>query len=241
MLVGPQEQPQDGNQEASSLQFVTQVGRKISVEHVEWDGDLDIAVLHLGEDVPEGLVVGRAIEGAVWQVETQPLGNDPKLTGTVTATQRQFVKGKGRPAIYVVQLQVDQNLGEYKGYSGSPVALQSASGAVIGVLVEQLLSRLSGPIGQPRSATNVLYAIPIQDVLNRFGIAYKLIEPPIQEPLQLARKAHQWTPEDARIRLQVEASPEILRQFPLTSEIYEAWESGQEKPPLAWRKQYKQR
>lgn len=54
------------------------------------------------------------------------------------------------------------------------------------------------------------------------------------EPLQFARKAHQWTIEDARIRLQVEASPEILRRFPLTSEIYEAWESGQEKPPRAW-------
>ena len=169
-----------GNQEASSLHFVSQVGRKISVERVERDDDLDIAVLRLGEDMSEGLVVGQAIEGAAWQVETQPLGNDPKLTGTVTATHRQFVKGQGRPAMYVVQLQVDQNLDEYKGYSGSPVALKLPSGAVIGVLVEQLLSRLSGPIGQPRPATNVLYAIPIQDVLNRFGLTYKLIEPPIQ-------------------------------------------------------------
>ncbi len=169
-----------GNQEASSLQFVTQIGRKISVERVERDDDLDIAVLHLGEDVTEGLVVGQAIEGAAWQVETQPLSKDPKLTGTVTSTHRQFVKSQGRPVIYVVQLQVDQSLGEYKGYSGSPVALQSASGAVIGVLVEQLPSRFPGPSGQPRPATNVLYAIPIQDVLNRFGLTYKLIEPPIQ-------------------------------------------------------------
>jgi nucleoside phosphorylase len=59
-------------------------------------------------------------------------------------------------------------------------------------------------------------------------------QPELLTPLQLARKAHQWTPDDARIRLQVEASPEILRQFPLTSETYEAWESGREKPPRAW-------
>src|SRR6266496_5368100 len=63
------------NQEASSLQFITQAGRRIPVERVEKDDDLDVAVLHLSEDVPEGLAVGRAIEGAAWQVETQPLGN----------------------------------------------------------------------------------------------------------------------------------------------------------------------
>jgi len=167
-------------QEASSFQFVTQAGQKISVERVERDKDLDVAVLHLGEDVAEGLAVGRAVKGAAWQVEAQPLGNDPKLTGTVTDTHRQFVKGQGHPAMYVVQLQVDQILNEYKGYSGSPVALQSASGAVIGVLIQQLPSRFPGPIGQPRPATNVLYAIPIQDVLNRFGLTYKRIEPHIQ-------------------------------------------------------------
>src|SRR6266702_2225698 len=69
-----------GDQEPSSLQFLTEDKRRIPVERVEGDDDLDIAVLHLGEDVAEGLAVSRAVEGAAWQVETQPLGNDPKLT-----------------------------------------------------------------------------------------------------------------------------------------------------------------
>ena len=136
-----------GDQEPSSLQFLTQAGRRIPIERVERDEDLDVAVLHLGEDLAEGLAVGRATEEAAWQVETQPLGNDPKLTGTVTTTRRQFLKQDGGHEIYVLQLQVDQNLDEYKGYSGSPIALKSPTDAVIGVLIEQLRSRLSGPIG----------------------------------------------------------------------------------------------
>ena len=124
-----------GNQEASSLQFVTQDGQRIPVERVERDDDLDIAVLHLGEDVPEGLAVGRAIEG------------DSLAGGDAAARQRSDANGhynrhappirkagRGRHEIYVLQLQVDQNLDDYKGYSGSPVVLKSPSGAVIGVM-----------------------------------------------------------------------------------------------------------
>jgi WD40 repeat protein len=164
-----------GSQEPSCLEFfVPQKNRKIPVERVERDDDLDVAVLHLSEDLSEGLVVDKASEGMTWQVETQPLGNDPMLTGTVTVTRRRFVKSQGRHDIYVLQLQVNQNLDEYKGYSGSPVVLKSPSGAVIGVLVEQILSRLSRQIGQPRPATNVLYAIVIQDVLERFSLTAAL-------------------------------------------------------------------
>ena len=160
-----------GKHEAASLQFVTQAGRRIPVERVERDDDLDVAVLHLSEDVVEGLAVGRAVEGGSWQVESQPRDNDPKLTGTISATRRRLVTQSGHE-IYVLQFQVDQILNDYKGYSGSPVVLKLPTEAVIGVLIEQLRSRLSVPTGQPKPATNVLYAIPIQDVLDRFDLPY---------------------------------------------------------------------
>ena len=128
-----------------------------------------------------GASSGPSCRGGSWQVETQPRGNDPKLTGTINATHGQFVNSQGHE-IYVLQLQVDQNLDDYKGYSGSPVALKLPTGAVIGVLIEQLRSRLSGRLVNPRPATNVLYAIPIQDVLDRFGLTYELIEPLIHVP-----------------------------------------------------------
>src|SRR5215469_15084627 len=156
-------------QEASSIQFATRSGRRIPVEHVIRADDLDIAVLYLGEDVAGGLAKGQAVEGAGWKVETQPLGNDPMLKGVIDATRWRVVKKSGNE-MYVLQLRVNEHLGDYKGYSGSPVMLDSPSGGVIGVLIEQLLSRLSGTIGQSKPATNVLYAIPIQDILDRFDL-----------------------------------------------------------------------
>ena len=52
-----------GDRQPSSLQFVTQDGQAIPVDRVEGDDDLDVAVLHLGEDVPGGLAVGHAVNG----------------------------------------------------------------------------------------------------------------------------------------------------------------------------------
>ena len=155
--------------EASSIQFTTMSGVRNPVERIVRDEELDVAVLYLGQDVPEGLAAGRATERATWQVETQPRSNDPKLTGTINAIRWRLGTQSGHE-IYVLQLQVDQILDDYKGYSGSAVMLNSPSGGVIGILIEQLLSRFSRAIGQPQPATNVLYAIPIQDVLDRFDL-----------------------------------------------------------------------
>ncbi len=168
------------NREAPSLQFATEAGRRVPVERVERDDDRDIAVLHLSEDVPDVLRVGHAVERAAWQVETRPRGNDPQLTGTVSAARRPFKNAQGHETD-VMQLLVEQELGDYRGYSGSPVVLQSppGPGAVIGVLVEQLRWRIPAQNGLPiPPASNLLYAIPIQDVLNQFGITALSVAPP---------------------------------------------------------------
>jgi Trypsin-like peptidase domain len=157
-------------QAAESLHFALGNDRTVAVDRVEGDETLDVAVLHLREKVAEVLAVGHATEGGYWRVEAQPQGNDPLLTGTIDAARRRLVNDKGHQT-EVVQLRVDQELGDYKGYSGSAVALQSPRGVVVGVLVEQLRWRLPSPAGQPRPAANVLYAIPIQAILDRFGLA----------------------------------------------------------------------
>ena len=80
-----------GDREPSSFQFLTKDKRRIPVERVERDNELDIAVLHLSEEVAEGLAVSRSVEEGSWQVEAQPRGNDPKLTGTINATHRPLI------------------------------------------------------------------------------------------------------------------------------------------------------
>ena len=142
--------------------------RRIAVERVEGDEELDVAVLHLAEDAPAALAVGGARCDADWRVESRPRDNDPLLTGRINAIDR-IITNRGRKEVQVIQLLVDQALGWHAGYSGSPVT--SPPDVAIGVLVEQVLSRLPQAPDQRSAATNVLYAIPIEAVLERFGLA----------------------------------------------------------------------
>jgi hypothetical protein len=156
-------------QEAKYLQFTSTDGRNFQVQRVEGDCDLDVAALHLCEEVPEVLAIAHAREKVAWEVDCQPRGNDPKLTGTISAVHMPFENAQLRKT-YVLQLLVEQSLGDYEGYSGSPVVLRGRTDGVLGILVEQQRWRLRGPIGERPRASNVLYAIPIEAVLDRFGL-----------------------------------------------------------------------
>jgi hypothetical protein len=156
-------------QAATALQFALAIGATIPVERVVPDETLDIAILYAGEDVAGGLATSEAVDEARWKVLAQPRGNDPMLKGTIDAA-RWRVSTRAGKEIAVLQLKVHEQLDDYKGYSGSAVILDAPSGGVIGVLIEQLLSRLTGTLGQAQAATNVLYAIPIQDILVRFEL-----------------------------------------------------------------------
>ena len=151
------------------LSFVVD-GREIAVERVERDAALDVAVLHLAEDAPTALAVGRAEPEARWRVEARPRDNDPMLTGSITAT-RWRITNQGGHEVQAMQLSVDQEVAWHSGYSGGPVTAPPGAGAAVGVLVEQVLLRAPQLLGAQPAASNVLYAVPIEDVLERFGLA----------------------------------------------------------------------
>jgi hypothetical protein len=152
-----------GKASPESLVFRSAAGQEARISRIERDPSLDIAVLHTVESLNSTFTVSQARTSASWRVTAQPLGNDPKLTGTVTDVARS-VQNQGGNRVELLQLRVDQAVGNYKGYSGG--AVLSGNG-VIGVLVEQVLHRLARG---PAEASNVLYALPIQEVLNRFGL-----------------------------------------------------------------------
>lgn len=174
--------------DATFIYFALEGDRTYSVERVERDEDIDVAVLHLREPAGEGFACGQAREHLRWQVDARPRGNDPKLTGSITAVDRSFTNSLGRQTT-VMQLAVEQDLAEFAGYSGSPVLQQlstatngvtvrSGAVAVIGVLVEQLPLRTPAAPGQRTpAASNVLYAVKIQHVLERFGLTAALAPP----------------------------------------------------------------
>jgi hypothetical protein len=160
------------DQKAESLQFMHE-SRNVAVDKLEADEELDVAVLHLKENLIVGpFLIGRPVEKAAWEITGQPRANDPKLTGIISGVNLPFQNAQEHET-RVLQLLVEQILGNYQGYSGSPVVLSAPLSGTIGILVEQQHWRLR-PIGHVVPAANVLYAIPIESVLLRFGLTWTL-------------------------------------------------------------------
>jgi hypothetical protein len=136
----------------------------------------DAAVIGLANKVAWS-PIDRAVEGQRWSVGATGLKNDPWLTGVVTKTGLE-IEDSAKNRLAVMQLHVEQELGGFAGYSGS--AVRNANGNVVGILIEQLLQRLAMP--RP-PASNVLYALPVFDVIKR------LTQPiPVPSIEELARK-----------------------------------------------------
>lgn len=153
------------------LHVLLEDGEKINVKSVEGDDVLDAAVLILDCGVKPNYVlsVGEAKERERWIVDTQPLSNDPRLSGVIDSIRREYTNSQGHRT-HGLQLLVNQIMKNYGGYSGSPVMLDAGAPMVIGIMVEQVHERSRTTPGEARQASNVLYATPIEDVLTKFRI-----------------------------------------------------------------------
>jgi WD40 repeat protein len=145
----------------------------IPVTQIEVSTSLDVAVLHLQRPAPAVLAAaGQATDRAPWRVETQPDPKAPVLTGTVDDPHCQLTNEAGKKTT-LIQLRVKQQVGDYQGYSGSPVlaAPGGMPGGVLGVLVEQAFWRTSAQLGAKPPVANVLFAAPIERVIAEFHLA----------------------------------------------------------------------
>ncbi len=138
------------------------------VVKVRPDASHDLAALAVDRDLPV-TAWAPADKGMQWEVACPPVTSEPHLTGCVTFARRAWTSRKNLH-VEAVQLQVDQEIGDYSGYSGSPVTLPDGDGAVCAVLIEQQPERQSLGQDRERRNANVLYAIPIADALSALGI-----------------------------------------------------------------------
>ncbi|MFG3258767.1 trypsin-like peptidase domain-containing protein [Streptomyces sp. NPDC048172] len=104
-----------------------------------------------------------------WHCRYLPPNEDAgtRLSGNVThapVDHRCLAGG----VVTALQLQVDQSLGSFAGYSGGPVATEpdraeEVEGPVVGILLEEKLNRLD-----PARGSNVLFAATVRHAVERF-------------------------------------------------------------------------
>lgn len=159
--------------------YVPASGVAVDAERVQSDDGHDAAVLWLAGDAVEFLTVAAPVAGGRWQVASPPLdGNDPELHGVISTARMTIVNAGGNP-VEVAQLTADEQLGSYEGYSGSAV-LDPARSAVLALLVEQKPVRTAAApsqLGARPEASNVLYAVPIGDIIAACGLPVRPARP----------------------------------------------------------------
>lgn len=129
--------------------------------------EVDLALLETlsPESVPFQLPgATRAEFGDPWRSTYEPEDNDPHLGGAVVSPSRAFTCAGGA-TINALQLNCEQALGDYAGYSGSPVERcgPARPRALLGILLEQYPDRQAAG-----RSSNVLFAATIREAMRRF-------------------------------------------------------------------------
>jgi hypothetical protein len=156
----------DGQLPGHFISLLTAEGGSYNATVGECNRRLDVASLHLETAVGTWLNPAAPTEGGLWRVDSRPKDNDPMLSGSITACDRPLLTEGGEEAL-LLQLDVQQSLGDYSGYSGSPVRLGSSvsHGDLVGILIEQARWRYKELTQRLAPVANVLYAVPIDAVL----------------------------------------------------------------------------
>jgi len=128
--------------------------------------DADLALIDVpGAPVNFDFRVDLARIGQDWYDPYRPDRDDVYLTGEVSAVPIRYQCAAGSD-IEAIQLACSQLLGDYSGYSGSPVTRAYPDGrhAVIGILIEQYMER----VADTWRASNVLIATSVAEASRSF-------------------------------------------------------------------------
>lgn len=150
----------------------------VDVDMKKFDGEFcrgskekDIALIRILQPKPGSIVppISDGTEKAYWKSPCRPTDSHPSLSGFIDNADTQF-KCVGGGTVSALQLIAHQELQEFSGYSGSPIQQgRTASDTVlVGLLVEQHLNSTD-----LTKATNVLWAVNVQEVVDEFESTIK--------------------------------------------------------------------
>lgn len=169
---------------------------------------VDLALVELSHEPDLSVTLpnaDRSERDEPWSNPYRPEPNFPFLSGEVDDPTVAFL-GADDIQVEALQLSCRQALGDYSGYSGSPIERADRSDpALLGILVEQFPDRQD-----PERASEVLFAVTMLEVLRRFdyfgyGHLAKLLSPhPAARPVPAA--AAERGPTDTSMSEQVSAA-----------------------------------
>lgn len=149
-----------------SLDLVCADGEVLSGRPFLPQPDVDLALIEVGKprSTPFSLPnVDRAQHGERWTDPYRPKENDPYLQGSVTEAAIDYLCEDGA-TLRAIQLLCEQKIGDFSGYSGSPIErADEADPALLGLLLEQYPDRADGS-----RFTDVLFAAPIGAAMKYF-------------------------------------------------------------------------
>ena len=130
----------------------------------------DLALIDIPKSGTESIIprADRASRGEAWRNPYRPSLTHAFLSGMVDAVPVMYQCEGGDP-VEAMQLGCVQDLGDYAGYSGSPIEGGRPDGEskLFGVLIEQYPEHYPGNAGS-RPASMVLFAATISEVFRRF-------------------------------------------------------------------------
>jgi hypothetical protein len=129
----------------------------------------DLALIYIPTNCPVNTpYLDRATTGDAWRSPYRPSKSDIYLDGKITDASMIYQCAAGED-IEAVQLECNQSVGDYSGYSGGPVERERSDGrsTVIAILLEQYPDRRPGS-GEPERSSNVLFAASLAEAFRRF-------------------------------------------------------------------------
>jgi hypothetical protein len=126
---------------------------------------IDVPQAQGRRDIPHA---SRARTGEEWRNPYRPDQREAFLSGIIDVIPVKY-RCEGGDAVEAMQLNCTQDLGDYSGYSGSPIEGSGPGGIsnLFGILIEQYPERFSPGKG-PRPASKVLFAVTLSEVFDRF-------------------------------------------------------------------------
>jgi hypothetical protein len=158
--------------DSDTLDVLFPAGETLSGRVHRQSQESDLALIDIPKSGNNSALVplaDRAVVGEEWRSPYRPSTRHAYLSGTISSASLAY-QCEGEGTVEAMQLECIQDVGDYSGYSGSPIERSDsgpAGSTVLGVLIEQYPDQ-NPAYNAPGRSSPVLFAATIAEILRRF-------------------------------------------------------------------------